>query len=118
MDFTNEISIDAERSTQPWVFFTNYWLVLIVIAREPGCRIRDIAARVGITERRAQSIVRDLAADSYLIVRKVGRRNVYEVNHAATFRHPLVGGRPIQPTLDLLTGDESAPANRKRNRKR
>ena len=86
MDFTNEISIGAERSTRPWVFFTNYWLVLIVIAREPGCRIRDIAARVGITERRAQSIVRDLAADSYLIFRKIGRRDVYEVNHAAAFR--------------------------------
>src|SRR5262249_361498 len=40
MDFVNKISLDTERASQHWVFLTNYLLVLLVIAREPGCRIR------------------------------------------------------------------------------
>src|SRR5438445_7510743 len=102
MDLTNEISPDADRSSPRWVFFTNYWLVLLVLAREPGCRMRDIAALVGITERRAQSIVHELEAEGYVNIQKSGRRNVYDVNDAATLRHPLTRGKPIKPLLALL----------------
>ena len=98
----NDISSDAARSSARWVFFTNYLLVLLVLAREPGCRMREIAALVGITERRAQSIVHELEAEGYVTVQKAGRRNVYEVNDAATLRHPLTRGQPIKPLLDLL----------------
>ncbi len=103
MDLLNETSSDSERSTNPWVFFTTYWLVLLVIAREPNCRIREIAALVGITERRAQSIVHELEAEGYVKVQKRGRRNAYELNDDATLRHPLVKGRPIKPLLAMLT---------------
>lgn len=43
-----------------WSFLTNHARVLIVIARDPASRLRDIAAACHITERTAQSIVKDL----------------------------------------------------------
>ena len=40
-----------------WSFFTNHARVLICITDDPGVRLRDIAAMVGITERSAYGIV-------------------------------------------------------------
>jgi DNA-binding IclR family transcriptional regulator len=62
-----------------WGFLTNHALVLLCIARDPGVRLRDIAATVGITERSAFGIVSDLAAAGYIVKEKGGRRNRYHV---------------------------------------
>ncbi len=40
---------------------TYHGRILLCIAHDPGVRLRDIAAGVGITERRAFGIVSDLA---------------------------------------------------------
>ena len=45
-----------------WSFLTNHARVLLRIARDPGTRLRDIAASVDITERSAHGIVTDLTA--------------------------------------------------------
>ena len=44
-----------------WSFLTNHARVLMCIAHDPGARLRDIAASLGITERSAHGIVADLA---------------------------------------------------------
>jgi DNA-binding MarR family transcriptional regulator len=44
-----------------WSFLTNHARVLMCIAHDPGARLRDIAASLGITERSANGIVADLA---------------------------------------------------------
>ena len=62
-----------------WGFLTNHPLVLLCIARDPGARLRDIAASVGITERSAFGIVSDLAEAGYVVKEKGGRRNRYRV---------------------------------------
>jgi hypothetical protein len=62
-----------------WGFLTNHALVLLCIARDPGVRLRDIAASVGITERSAFGIVSDLAEAGFIIKEKGGRRNRYRV---------------------------------------
>ena len=62
-----------------WGFLTNHALVLLCIARDPGVRLRDIAASVGITERSAFGIVTDLAEAGYIVKEKGGRRNRYRV---------------------------------------
>jgi DNA-binding IclR family transcriptional regulator len=62
-----------------WGFLTNHALVLLCIARDPGVRLRDIAASVGITERSAFSIVSDLVVAGYIVKEKGGRRNRYRV---------------------------------------
>jgi hypothetical protein len=62
-----------------WGFLTNHARVLLYIADDPGARLRDIAAGVGITERRAHGIITDLAGAGYVITQKDGRRNRYQV---------------------------------------
>ena len=43
-----------------WTFLSNHAHVLLCIAKEPAARLRDLADRVGITERAVQRIVADL----------------------------------------------------------
>jgi len=86
----------------PWVFLSNHGYVLLVVAEEPTARVRDIAAAVGITERAAMRIVRELVVDGYLDSHRVGRRNVYRVNEDATLRHPTWCGRRVRDLLELV----------------
>ena len=48
-----------------WSFLTNHARVLLCIAHDLGMRLRDLAASLGITERRAHGIVTDLAEAGY-----------------------------------------------------
>jgi hypothetical protein len=62
-----------------WGFLTNHARVLVCIAHDPGARLRDIAASLGITERSAHSTVKELTRAGYLIRQKDGRRNRYQI---------------------------------------
>lgn len=85
-----------------WTFLTNHAHVLNCIAEDPDSRLRDIAARVGITERAAQAIVSDLEAGGYLTRTRVGRRNTYEVHPDLPFRHVIERDHQVGELLDLL----------------
>jgi len=87
-----------------WTFFTNHFLVLACVAQSPDLRVRDIAARVGITERATQAILSDLANDGYLERIRVGRRNRYKVRRGAHFRHPVVRGASVGDVLNVVLG--------------
>ena len=63
--------------------------MLLCIAHDPGVRLRDIAARVGVTERTAYAIVTDLAEAGYVIKQKDGRRNRYQIQAHLPLRRPL-----------------------------
>ena len=81
---------------------TNHAAVLLCIASDPQIRTRDIATRVGITERAAQRIVADLVDEEYVIRQRVGRRNVYKVQHGRAMRHRLARHREIGAFLELM----------------
>jgi DNA-binding IclR family transcriptional regulator len=85
-----------------WTLLTNHARVLLAIARDPGMRLRDIAATVSITERSAFAIITDLADAGYVAKHKDGRRNRYQIQAHL----PLPGPASQQPTigelLDLL----------------
>ncbi len=89
-----------------WTFLTNHSHVLICIAREPEILLRDVAAKVGITERAVQRIVADLEESGYLTRERSGRRNRYEVNCALPLRHPIEAHRTIGVLLDLIDPPE------------
>jgi DNA-binding MarR family transcriptional regulator len=89
---------------QSWTFLTNHGHVLLAIADDPDSRLRDIAERVGITERAAQLIVSDLLEAGYLTKEKVGRRNRYTVERGGTFRHPAESGHRIDQLLAIFVG--------------
>ncbi len=88
--------------TRNWTFLTNHAHVLLVIARNPTARLRDVADMVGITERAAQAIVADLEAAGYLCRSRVGRRNQYTVNPGGRFRHPVEADHCIGDLLALF----------------
>ena len=89
---------------ESWSFLTNHARVLVCIAHDPGVRLRDIAERVGITERRAYDIVSDLAHAGYVVKEKEGRRNRYRVQAHQPLREPTAREIPIGEMLDLLVG--------------
>jgi DNA-binding MarR family transcriptional regulator len=86
-----------------WTFVTNHAAVLLSIARDPQLRLRDVADRVGITERAAQRIVRDLVDEGYVDRRRVGRRNVYSVVPNRRMRHRVVRHHQVDALLRVLT---------------
>ncbi|MET7299152.1 helix-turn-helix domain-containing protein [Embleya sp. NPDC005575] len=92
---------DAEQSRPSWTFFTNHARVLSVIARDPGVRVRDIAAACLLTERAVQAILVDLEDGGYLTRRRSGRRNIYQVVPGTEVRHPADRGRAVADALDL-----------------
>ena len=85
-----------------WTFLSNHACVLLCVAREPGIRLRDVAERVGITERAVQRIVADLEEAGYLSRAREGRRNRYEVYADRPFRHPSLADREVRALLDLI----------------
>ena len=85
-----------------WTFLTNHAHVLLCIAEDPDVRLRDVAARVGITERATQRIVAELEDAGYLSHEKVGRRNHYEVHTELPLRHPLEDHLAIGALLRVL----------------
>lgn len=93
---------DGDPKPSGWTFLTNHAHVLVCIAEEPDIRGRDIATRVGITERAAQAIVADLVNEGYVVRTKHGRRNHYQVNPEAPLRHPLEEDHTIGELLVTL----------------
>lgn len=89
-------------ATRGWTFLTNHGHVLVCLAGDPDARLRDVAARVGITERAAQQIVAELEREGYVVKERVGRRNHYTVVRERQFRHPVESGMTVGDFLDLV----------------
>ena len=85
-----------------WSFLTKHARVLLCVARDPGVRLRDIAATVGITERSAFAIVTDLTKAGYVVKRKDGRRNSYQVQAHLPLPEPTAQESSIGEVLAVL----------------
>lgn len=85
-----------------WTFFTNHGHTLLLLARNPDLRLRDLAEQVGITERAVQRIVTELQQDGYLEVRREGRRNRYRVRVDMPLRHPLEAHHQVRQLVDTI----------------
>ena len=92
-----------------WSFLTNHARVLLFIAHDPGARLRDIAAGLGITERRAHGIISDLAEAGYLVTQKDGRRNRYQVQAHLPLPESTGRERTVGEVLALLVGTDTTP---------
>lgn len=101
----------------PWTFLTNYAHVLIVLDSDPDMVLREVATRVGITERAVQRIVQELEEEGFLRRERVGRRNHYQITSGKHLRHPVESHCTIDQVLALVA--EANTAGRKpRSRKR
>jgi predicted transcriptional regulator len=112
--FMNSLSRDQQPT---WDFLTNHAHVLTCVVDDPGIRLRDIAAAVGITERAAHRILSELVEEGYVLRERQGRRNRYQVVADLPLRHPLVKGREVGELLEVLLGEDGrgrAPRQRQR----
>jgi hypothetical protein len=87
-----------------WTFLTSHARVLLLVAHDPGVRLRDIAASLDITERGAFGIITDLVEAGYVIKEKDGRRNRYHIQAHLPLPEPTRQERTVGEVLALLTG--------------
>jgi DNA-binding IclR family transcriptional regulator len=97
--------------TAGWTFLTSHARVLLCISRDPGIRLREIAASLGITERSAYGIVIDLTEAGYSVKHKDGRRNRYQIQSHLPLPDSSARERTVGEVLALLAGaDGRQPA--------
>lgn len=93
-------STDAPKT---WTFLTNHAQVLLCVAETPDIRLRDVAERIGITERATQRILAELVDAGYVSTERVGRRNRYTVDRNHAMRHSAQLGHAIGALLEAMT---------------
>jgi DNA-binding IscR family transcriptional regulator len=86
-----------------WTFLSNHAHVLVCLAEDSDSLVREIADRVGITERRVNGIISELEAAGIVRIRKVGRRNSYTINRRAKLRHPLEAHKTVDDLLKAVS---------------
>lgn len=91
------------RPATPWTFLTNHAHVLVVLHSEPDLVLREVATRVGITERAVQRIVQELEEEGFLTRERVGRRNHYHIAKGMHLRHPVESHCSIDQVLKLIS---------------
>lgn len=89
-----------------WTFLTNHAHVLLCIAQDPEAILRDVAVRVGLTERAVQRIVADLEQAGYLTREREGRCNRYQVRDDLPLRHPIECHRSVAALVALGEPEE------------
>lgn len=85
-----------------WTFFSNHGHVYFLLAINENMVLREVAAKVGITERSVLSIVQDLEAAGYIKREKIGRSNKYRIVPRKTLRHPLESNVQLKDLVDLV----------------
>lgn len=88
--------------SQSWTFLSNHAHVLICLDRDPESIMRDVAVKVGITERAVQKIVAELEAGGVIRRTRIGRRNRYTINRRIHLRHSLEAHRRVGDLLNAI----------------
>lgn len=99
------------KDSSSWTLLSNYGHVLVCLAGDPHMRLRDVARKVGITERAVQRIIHDLEHADMLTREREGRRNHYRINVKQRLRHPLEQPHTVGELIEAVTGLRSNPAD-------
>jgi DNA-binding transcriptional ArsR family regulator len=99
----------VSRSVPQFAFLTSHGRALLLIAHDRRIRIRDLAARLGLTERATQRIVADLARAGYIDRERDGRRTLYTVRTHLPLGLPLQRDIDIGALLAIVSGPNGAP---------
>ena len=95
-----------------WTFMTNHTHVLLCIAENPKTRTRDLATKIGITERAVQRIIAELEVAGYLSHLREGRNNHYTVQTDLPLRHPVEQHCGVSTLIEMtLMGCRPSPAS-------
>jgi predicted transcriptional regulator len=97
-----------ESAVPRWTFLTNHAQVLVCIANDPDARLREIAERIGITERAVHRIVVELGDAGYVTRERNGRRNQYTIRTHLPIHDPVAQNRDqsVGQLLRVLVGPD------------
>lgn len=85
-----------------WTFVTNHGAVLALVAHHGQITARQIASKLGITERSVHRIISGLEAEGYIERNRDGRLNRYEVNDELPLRHPERRDIVVRELIEVL----------------
>lgn len=85
-----------------WTFFSNHGHIYFLLATNEDIVVREIALRVGITERSVMGLLQDLEEAGYIKRQKVGRTNKYKIVPKKTLRHPLESNVLLKDLVTLI----------------
>lgn len=94
--------IELAQQETNWTFFSNHGHVYFLLATNEDIILREVANKVGITERSVLGIVQDLEVAGYIKREKVGRSNKYKILSKKTLRHPLESSVKLGELVRLL----------------
>jgi len=85
-----------------WTLISNHGLVLTYITKYPQSTAREIAYAIKITEWTVHKIITELEKEGYIERQRVGRRNIYRVNHHLPMRHETVRDVRVGDLIKVL----------------
>lgn len=91
-----------EEEAPGWTFLSNHAHVLLCLAEDPQLPLRDVAQRVGITERSVQRIVSELETGGYLVRSREGRCNRYTLRRSQPLRHPIEMHKRVGDLIEMV----------------
>ncbi len=94
--------LSTASNTKNWNFFSNHGHAIILLHLNPDLTVREMAQKIGITERALISILTDLKEHGCLKIKKEGRRNIYEIDGQSHFRHSIEAHLSIGSVLKLF----------------
>ena len=87
-----------------WTFLTNHSHVVLCLVADENLRVRDLAQKVGITERAVLKILADLEVGGVIERKRDGRRNRYRVRLEVALRHDLESHRTVGDLVAAVHG--------------
>lgn len=93
---------EAVRHEPTWHFLTNHSHVLLSISTDPDITVRELAQRVGITERAVIRIIGELDDDGYLERTREGRRNHYTIHPDLPLRHRVEAHCSVGDLIEMF----------------
>lgn len=94
--------MDQSQNEIGWTFFSNHGHVYFLLATNENIVLREVALRVGVTERSVLGIVQDLENAGYIKREKIGRSNRYRIVPKKTLRHPLESNVQLKDLVKLI----------------
>lgn len=110
------MSYQSSISDRPsWTFLTNHSHVLVCLLLDPTIKVKDVATKVGISERAALRIIAELGESKIIAKTRVGRRNQYKVKTGSHLRHPLESRCTLRDIFDpIVSAKPEGVVSRKR----
>jgi DNA-binding transcriptional ArsR family regulator len=92
-----------------WSLLSNHGRALLLLARRPASRLRELGGELGLTPRAVQDTLRDLERGGYLERHREGRRNRYVVRGDRPMHDPVSADSDAADLLHALGAEPRVP---------